>query len=247
MKLDRDITCLTQSVFPVIHKFTHNYCRVEVNGLDRIPKRGPIVYVGNHGGWLPLDALVFGEVLYEHFGPSRLPIALAHDKLLAIPWLGSWLKSLGALPASMLKRPEQLKGIAQSFGVFPEGADGNCKSIIRAYQVQPFKSGFVRLALVLKAKVVPVSGLGGDECFPVLKTIKILKPLLGTVAPLPLSLIPLPVTWRAYVHKPIDMARHPKKRANDREFCHEFAEHIRQIVQRGVDRLLEDRKKLIVQ
>ncbi len=93
------------------------------------------------------------------------------------------------------------------FCVYPEGVEGNCKSFLHAYQMQKWRTGFLRLALARGATIVPLAILGGEECMPVVTTIRFLKPLLGTILPLPLSLLPLPSHWKFIFHEPVDIRK----------------------------------------
>ena len=50
--------------------------------------------------------------------------------------------------------------------IFPEGEGGNCKSFMSAYKTQPFKTGFLRLALDMDADIVLFTTTGFEEIFP---------------------------------------------------------------------------------
>src|SRR5215210_7680606 len=50
---------------PALRAMNELYFRAEVEGLDRIPARGPVLLVGNHsGGTLIADSFVFAEAFY---------------------------------------------------------------------------------------------------------------------------------------------------------------------------------------
>jgi 1-acyl-sn-glycerol-3-phosphate acyltransferase len=127
------------------------------------------------------------------------------------------------------------------FAVFPEGAEGNCKPFWRAYRMAPWRTGFVRLALARDAQIVPWCILGGEECLPTLSTIRVLQPLLGSIAPLPLTPLPLPTRWKIIVLPPIHartLAAQLKQQneiADDQALWRAMADHVRALVQTRLD------------
>ncbi|PIQ27902.1 hypothetical protein COW36_08805 [bacterium (Candidatus Blackallbacteria) CG17_big_fil_post_rev_8_21_14_2_50_48_46] len=208
------------------------YFRFKVRGQEHIPKEGPVIFVANHSGWVPLDALFLLLAIHDFADPSRLPFLIVHDVLIKLPLTYRFLRNLGLIPADWLHYgrdplPAELNPIA----IFPEGADGNCKPFWQAYHMKRWKTGFVRLALQRGAKVVPVAIIGGEEALPVAATLENLKPLLGSVAPLPLSLMPMPSYWRIYFMQPIDFAAFPQATAEDPEACMQLAHEVGLLVQ----------------
>jgi 1-acyl-sn-glycerol-3-phosphate acyltransferase len=69
--------------------------------------------------------------------------------------------------------------------------------------MREWNRGFVRLAMALEAPIVPVAVFGGEECFPVAWTVKLLEPLIGSVVGLPLAPVPLPARWKVVFHEPV--------------------------------------------
>jgi 1-acyl-sn-glycerol-3-phosphate acyltransferase len=72
--------------------------------------------------------------------------------------------------------------------------------------MRPWKTGFVRLARALKTPVVPVAFIGGEECLPGFGPLRALRPILGTIVPIPLAPVPLPTRWKVIFHEPIDVS-----------------------------------------
>jgi 1-acyl-sn-glycerol-3-phosphate acyltransferase len=104
-----------------------------------------------------------------------------------------------------------------------------------------WRTGFLRVALARGAKIVPGVVLGSEECMPVIAPLRFLKPLLGTIVPLPLSLIPLPSRWKFIFLEPVDVkAALPDFEKDDLETrklrLRELAANIRERVQRTLDR-----------
>ena len=117
--------------------------------------------------------------------------------------------------------------------LFPEGEYGNFKPTSKAYQLQEFKRGFVRMALKTGAPIVPTMIVGAEETHINLKQIKFSKLLRGVVLPLPLNVIPLPAKWKIKFLKPIDLP-YKASAVNDRGLVKEIAEDIREMVQDNI-------------
>lgn len=209
-----------------------NYFRFKVRGANHIPTEGPIVFVANHSGWVALDALFMMMAIYDTAGPNYLPYIIVHDMLIKVPMTYHFLKDLGLIPADWLQYGrEPLPPHINPVAIFPEGADGNSKPFWKAYHMQQWKTGFVRLAIQRKAKVVPVMIVGGEEAVPVAGTIDALRPLLGSVAPIPLSLAPLPSRWRVQFLEPVDFSGYDPALIHDKQACRDIAAQVHDLVQ----------------
>jgi len=209
-----------------------NYFHFEIRGAEQIPTSGPVLFVGNHSGWVPLDALFLMLAIQDSVGPAHLPYLIVHDVLIRIPFTYHFLKDLGLIPADWLHYgreplPLELNPIA----IFPEGAAGNSKPFWKAYHMQKWKTGFVRLAIQRRAQVVPVVIVGGEESVPVAATIDALKPLLGSVAPLPLMLTPLPSRWKVQFLEPLDFSIYDPAVIDSPEKCASIARNVHDLVQ----------------
>lgn len=242
----RDTRLLTNNVFPVLRSLIKaRYFSLNVEGAHHVPRSGAVIYVGNHAGWFTLDTLLGALALADHVGVDRLPWGAVQDQLLQTPTIGRFFEGIGGFPASWLKTPLSLPREMEVFSIYPEGTEGNCKSFMHAYQMRPWHSSFVRVAAALNATIVPVAIVGGEECLPVLSTIRWVKPHLGTILPLPMSLVPLPTSWKFIFHEPIRVGRgdlaSPNGSAESRERVREFASEVRERVQRTIDEQTADR------
>jgi 1-acyl-sn-glycerol-3-phosphate acyltransferase len=130
------------------------YRRVEVDGLDRVPRRGPLVVVANHQNGL-VDGLLLLAVL-----PRRLrPVAKA--PLFGHPIVGPFLRLLGGVAVERRhdigsdpsRNPAALAAAARSIAdggavlIFPEGLSQH------EPRLMPLRTGTARLVLAAERQV----------------------------------------------------------------------------------------------
>jgi len=143
------------------------YHRLEVRGLERIP-RGPALLVGNHNGGLnPVDGL-FLVHYYRRFGYDRPIYILAHDMLFRVPSVARTLESIGIVPAHRDTAQRVLEA-GEKVLVFPGGDIENLRPFSdRRRVVLGGRQGFCRLALRTGVPIIPVVGAGNHEILVVL-------------------------------------------------------------------------------
>ena len=238
----RDVAVWDRRLFSALRAALRvGYFSLEVIGAEHVPRSGPVVYVGNHGGWFALDALVFALAVHDHVGPDRIPYAVVEDVLVRAPGLREFFRPLGVIPASRMRHPGTLPKEIETFGFFPEGSAGICKPFWQAYRMKPWRSGFVRLALLRGARVVPVSLVGSEECLPTLGGLPLFERWIKAPIPLPLSLVPLPARWRIAFGPPVDLGRSDPEGARDTAFCRSAAARVQAVVQAQLDAHTKDR------
>lgn len=244
-----------ESVRPIFEFLYRRYWRVETTGLEHIPAGGPALIVGNHSGGIPFDATMIATAAdLDH--PQHRLIRFLYDRFVAdMPYLGDAYNRLGAVPASYLNAYRLLKSGAL-VGVFPEGVAGVAKGIGQRYHVQPFHTGFVRLALSLGVPIVPVAVVGAEEIYPVIgKWTRLgpLKELLNVpyipVTPLfplfgVLGAIPLPTKWRIRFDPPIALHLAQGRHQARRQTAQRLAERVRRHIQTMLHELLAERDSL---
>jgi len=132
--------------------------RMRVEGLDSLPRSGPVLIVGNHDShW---DPVLIGMAAR----PRRQIRALAKSTLWKVPGLRPVLNGMGQIPisrgagdAGALDRAIAELRAGTCIGVFPEGT-------ISRGEVLRARSGIARLALAApEAKVVLVAIDGGTD------------------------------------------------------------------------------------
>lgn len=144
-----------------------NYHRLEVRGINRIP-RGPALLVGNHNGGLnPVDGL-FLVHYYRTCGYDRPIYTLAHDILFRFKPLGDLLESIGVVPAHKGQARELLEG-GHKVLVFPGGDIESMRPFSQRRKiVLAERRGFIRIAHQTGAPIVPVVSAGAHETMLVL-------------------------------------------------------------------------------
>ena len=223
-----DAENLVYRVLPhFLMEIARKYFRLEVEGLENIPRRGPALLTPNHSGYSGFDAFLLAHEVYKSTG--RIPRVLAHHlwfltKATSIP-----AEKVGFIEATMPNAMAQLKK-NNLVVLFPEGEYGNFKPSLERYHLQNFKRGFVRMALQRQCPIVPTLILGAEETHINLAQLKFTKHLRGLVLPLPLNLIPLPAKWKFVFLPPIHLPYKPEA-ANDRELVGELASEIRERMQ----------------
>jgi 1-acyl-sn-glycerol-3-phosphate acyltransferase len=134
--------------------------RLDIRGLDRIPRHGPVVFMSNHQSNCDAPALV-----------PLLPrlLALVKKEFFRVPVLGRGMVACGFIPVDRRNRGQALEAVEKavqalqaghSFVVYPEGTrspDG---------RLQSFKKGVFVMALKAGAPIVPISISGSSKIMP---------------------------------------------------------------------------------
>jgi 1-acyl-sn-glycerol-3-phosphate acyltransferase len=218
------------------------YLRVRGFGLRNVPSRGPFIVLANHSGFMGFDALMIAH--YLNVQKKTLPHIIAHKLWFLSPEISVHAEKLGLVPATYnngLKLLEDGKPLL----LFPEGEEGNFKPTKYRYRLRPFRRGFVRLALMTGAPIVPTIVIGAEETHITLSQIRWAKDLLGIIVPVPLNLFPLPAKWQLHFLPPIYLEKNPEK-AQDMKYVTELSRRIRRDFQKEMNLRLRDRKLVFV-
>jgi 1-acyl-sn-glycerol-3-phosphate acyltransferase len=187
------------------------YFRVETQGIEQVPT-GRVLLIGNHAGnTIPFDGALLAAAMLIEGDPPRLCRGMAEFYLPNIPWWNELIHRAGAVVGT----PEncvQLLEREEAIIVMPEGHRGFIKPYSKAYKLQRFGTGFVRLALQTRTPIVPVGIVGSEEQSPGLYDAKGIGRLIGAPAfpitvtfPLlgVLGYLPFPVKYRYHFGEPI--------------------------------------------
>ena len=136
---------------PVAQALLRAWYSLELHGVERVPRTGPVVMAANHVGWIdgPLLAIC-----------SPRPVHALTKQEMFSHGLGGFLAASGQIPLDRFHVDVAAIRIAlrtlkegRAVGVFPEGTRG-------AGDMSSPRAGAAYLALVTGAPVVPVSFLG---------------------------------------------------------------------------------------
>lgn len=218
-------------------EIVRKYFRLEVEGIENVPRKGKCLIVPNHSGVTALDAVMVGHEIQRSL--RRVPRILAHPLWFVGPNIRILAKRMGLEEANK-DAGEKLLQQNKVVMIFPEGAAGNFKPTAQRYHLQEFRRGFVRMAMATKAPIVPVVVIGAEETNINLSNISLTKMLKGTIIPIPLNVIPLPAKWKIIFLPPISMSKYSKKDASNQELVHSISEKVKQQIQ---DRINEELAK----
>jgi 1-acyl-sn-glycerol-3-phosphate acyltransferase len=215
------------------------YFRLEVEGLENLPKKGKCLVVPNHSGVTALDAVMVGNEIQRAI--KRVPRILAHPLWFVGPNIRILAKKMGLEEADK-DAGERLLKEGRCVMIFPEGAAGNFKPTADRYKLQEFRRGFVRMAMATKAPIIPVVVIGAEETNINLSSISLTKVLKGTIIPIPLNVLPLPAKWKIIFLPKISMNKYSRKDAANSELVHQIAEDVRQMIQARINEELAKRE-----
>lgn len=235
-------------VLPVLRLLSEKWFRLELRGVEHLPRTGSALLVANHAGTLPLDALILHSVIFDEVG--RHTRMLGADLVFTTPFSHDFARRIGATVA----RPEDAALLLENdslVSVFPEGFKGLGKRYAERYRLQRFgRGGFVSTAARSRVPIVPVSIVGSEEIYPMLSDasgvartfglpyfpITPLFPWLGV-----LGMIPLPSKWLIEFGPPIATDDLPEGAADDPAVVLQLTDQVRVTIQNTLYRLLEER------
>lgn len=200
---------------PFVALIYEYYFRVETVGIQNVP-HGRVLLIANHSGQLPLDGVMIGTALLLDGKPPRPLRSMVERWVPSLPYVSTLFARLG----QVLGTPENCRFLLQNEEavlVFPEGARGVSKTIDKAYELQEFGHGFMRLAMETNTPIIPIGVVGAEEQYPALWNLKPLARALNMPA-FPLSptffipligLMPLPVKYRIHFGAPLHFKGDP--------------------------------------
>lgn len=225
------------------------YWRIEHEGMERIPESGPAMFVANHRGFMPLDAVMHLSLILTH--RNRVPRFLIIPSLLKFPYLCNFLTKLGGVVASQ-ENAARLFAAGELVGIFPEGIRGAFTPYKTTYRLRDFaKSAFARIAIENQVPIVPCAVIGHSEIFPIIARIdssyvtrEFGWPFLPIAPMFPLAPIPIPSKWHVRVLDPVRLQGLRPADAENVKLVREFSRYIQNIVQRNIDDMLPKRKSI---
>jgi 1-acyl-sn-glycerol-3-phosphate acyltransferase len=225
------------------------YWRIEHEGIDRIPAAGGAMFVANHRGFMPLDAVMHLSLILTH--RNRITRFLIIPSLLKFPYLCNFLTKLGGVIASQ-ENATRLFAAGELVGIFPEGIRGAFTPYKSTYKLRDFaKSAFAKIAIENQVPIVPCAVIGHSEIFPIIARINssyVTKefgwPYLPIAPMFPLAPIPIPSKWHLRVLDPVSVQSFRPADAENVKLVRDFSRYIQDIVQRNIDDMLPKRKSI---
>ena len=183
------------------------YFKIEISGLENIPKHNNYIFVANHSGWIAWDAVMCAYAL-RHALPQQLPKVFINELLYELPIVGDLMREEANGATFTISKKEFHEYLKQDVNhlpvaIFPEGEEGNCKPFWKAYQMQKWKRGAYYLAKKLDAPLIPIAIIGNEEAAPVAFQVKAFKKYIGTVFPIPMLPFLLPSRYKLIFGKPV--------------------------------------------
>jgi 1-acyl-sn-glycerol-3-phosphate acyltransferase len=209
------------------------YFRVESEGIEYIPERGPAILVANHAGVLPVDAALLCLDVLRRTDPPRIPRPVVERFVPRLPVVATVFARCGAVSGtrtnvSYLLEHEEL------LAIWPEGLSGPAKRFRDRYRLQHWSVGFAEYAIRYRAPIIPVAILGAEESWPLVAKLGI-HAFGAPYWPIPYVPIPLPAHYRIQYGKPMHLDRdHVPADADDPDVVDAAAEHVREALQQRV-------------
>ena len=247
---------LNDAIFlPLLRVFFNSWFRVEVSGIENLPRTGAALVVANHAGVLPFDGLMTAVAVHDKHPTHRDLRLLAADMVFDMPMLGQAARKAGHTMACTADA-HLLLAAGELTAVFPEGYKGLGKHFKDRYKLQRFgRGGFVGAALRTKAPIVPCSIVGSEEIYPMIADVKLLARLFGLpyfpVTPLfplagPVGMVPLPSKWHIQFGEPIETADYDESAAEDPMVTFELTDQVRETIQQTLYQLLANRRNMFL-
>lgn len=200
------------SVEPILSFLFHDWWRVEFNGLEKLPKEGPALIVGNSGSFLPWPAfMLLYAMMSSRTNPRRVHIVADLDWI-KDERLHAFLLQLGFVPFSSANM-KRLFHKGELVAVFPEGVPGLAKPYMGRDRLNEFDWVKLLPGVDEGVTIYPLATLGCDEAIPILTNVDKVAKLLNLPAfpitpffpwlPFPLNLGSLPTKWHMSIIKPL--------------------------------------------
>lgn len=194
-----------------------HYFRTEVHDIARVPS-GRVLLIANHAGQMPYDGMMLTMAMLLDAPQPRICRPMGEYFISQIPFF-SVLASRGGVTAGTPENCVQMLEDGACVMVFPEGARGINKPYSKAYQLQRFGLGFMRLALETQTPIVPVAIVGSEEQQPGFANFQGVADAVGLPS-LPITatfpwlgplglLVALPVKYHIYFGEPLEFEGHP--------------------------------------
>jgi 1-acyl-sn-glycerol-3-phosphate acyltransferase len=227
--------------------FLHDYYwRVEIDGIEHVPREGRGVLVGMHRGFMPFDGVMALYALVVQ--RNRIPRFLIHPSLTKFPFLADFIARLGGIMACQ-ENGDLVLQHDELLGVFPEGIRGAFTMYKRAYTLGKFgRDEFARMALRNRAPIFPFVTVGSAEIYPILRRVDwawFKRYTEWPFLPVTAAPFPLPSKWHTRFLPPLHIElEYPPEAAEDPETVRRISIEVRQRMQAAIDEMLVRRRSI---
>jgi 1-acyl-sn-glycerol-3-phosphate acyltransferase len=243
-----------EQIEPLLSFLYEEWWKVNLDHIERLPKNGPALIVGNSAGLIPWPALMLLYRLMSYEPAPRRITILADMDWVTDTNVRKTLTEIGFVPWSS----ENMKALFQAGAlvvIFPEGVPGMNRPFSERYRLRDFDWTRLLPAIEEGIHVHPMATLGCDEAIPNLFPMEGFKQLLRLPSfnvtpffpwlPFPLNFASFPIKWS------IQIGRHTNyKTTKNRDDLEELAkQHTRFIqgeIQAELNRMLRKRSKSYV-
>jgi 1-acyl-sn-glycerol-3-phosphate acyltransferase len=132
--------------------------KLRVEGLEQVPRQGGVILAPNHINWVDIPLVAYPVPRVTHF--------MAKAELFGVPFLGGFIRVMGAFPVrrgegdrEALRIAERLLAEGELVTIFPEGHRSEERALIEAH------TGVALIALRAGVPVVPVAIWGSEQTF----------------------------------------------------------------------------------
>lgn len=150
-----------------------HYHRLEVRGIENLPKEGSAIIAPNHSGGLDVDNFTIMSAL-EHFktaNPARKRIWLCYwDKYsVESPPFSSWVQKFSPIPISVTGKGlpwsliDKIVEKGELIAIMPEG---HSAALYEGYRLWKFYPGVIKLHLKYKLPIIPTANIGFVTSIP---------------------------------------------------------------------------------
>jgi 1-acyl-sn-glycerol-3-phosphate acyltransferase len=137
----------------------HTFWPLKISGAENVPKEGAAIIVCNHLSMI--DPFVIG------YSAHRLVNFMAKQELFGVPFVGFWLRRLGAFPVDRSRRdPASLRTAltllksGELLGMFPEGTRSTTGEMLE------LRAGAARLASRTRTPIIPACVYNTNHALP---------------------------------------------------------------------------------
>ena len=152
-----------RELLPLLWVLVNAWYRPEIRGIERVPRSGPVLVVGNHTGGVNSPEVQISQLAFSVFlGVERPHYQLAHRMVLNSP-VGGIVRRFGTVEADPGNAELALDEGAM-VTVFPGGDYEVYRPSWESAKVDfGGRKGFLRLALRKDVPIVPMVTIGGQE------------------------------------------------------------------------------------